>query len=93
MCPDYTTLPGTQFDINARPELYFDAMIEAMDTELGRYPIVWAAAGTGSAVCPVPPATLRLLANAEVASIAEDSDVADRTGPGVGRAPAPDPGR
>lgn len=42
-----------------------------MDPDLGRYPVVWAAAGTPSAVFPVPPASLRLLANAVVAPIAE----------------------
>jgi arylsulfatase B len=36
LCPHYTTLLGTAFDINNRPELYYDAMIEAMDTEIGR---------------------------------------------------------
>jgi prolyl-tRNA editing enzyme YbaK/EbsC (Cys-tRNA(Pro) deacylase) len=43
-----------------------------MDPDLGRYPVVWAAAGTPTAVFPVPPATLRTLANATVAPIAED---------------------
>jgi prolyl-tRNA editing enzyme YbaK/EbsC (Cys-tRNA(Pro) deacylase) len=45
-----------------------------MDPDLGRYPIVWAAAGTSTAVFPVPPATLRSLANATVAPIADESD-------------------
>jgi prolyl-tRNA editing enzyme YbaK/EbsC (Cys-tRNA(Pro) deacylase) len=43
-----------------------------MDPDLGRYQVVWAAAGTGTAVFPVPPATLRSLANAIVAPITED---------------------
>jgi len=43
-----------------------------MDPDLGRYPVVWAAAGTATTVFPVPPATLRILANATVAPIAED---------------------
>jgi prolyl-tRNA editing enzyme YbaK/EbsC (Cys-tRNA(Pro) deacylase) len=43
-----------------------------MDPDLGRYPTVWAAAGLPTAVFPVPPATLRTLANAHVAPIAED---------------------
>lgn len=43
-----------------------------MDPDLGRFPVVWAAAGTGTAVFPVPPATLRTLADATVAPIAED---------------------
>lgn len=36
LAPHYATLPGTPADINARPWLYFDAMTEAMDTEMGR---------------------------------------------------------
>jgi prolyl-tRNA editing enzyme YbaK/EbsC (Cys-tRNA(Pro) deacylase) len=48
-----------------------------MDPDLGRYPVVWAAAGTPTAVFPVPPATLRALANAHVAPIAEDRGVVD----------------
>jgi prolyl-tRNA editing enzyme YbaK/EbsC (Cys-tRNA(Pro) deacylase) len=43
-----------------------------MDPDLGRYQVVWAAAGLSTAVFPVPPATLRTLANATVAPIAED---------------------
>ena len=43
-----------------------------MDPDLGRFSVVWAAAGTSSAVFPVPPATLRMLANATVAPITED---------------------
>jgi prolyl-tRNA editing enzyme YbaK/EbsC (Cys-tRNA(Pro) deacylase) len=42
-----------------------------MDPDLARYPIVWAAAGTATAVFPLPPATLRALANATLAPIAE----------------------
>ncbi len=36
LAPHYASLTGTQFDINNNPENYFDAMIEAMDTEIGR---------------------------------------------------------
>ena len=43
-----------------------------MDPDLGRFPVVWAAAGTDRAVFPVPPGTLRTLANAIVAPITED---------------------
>lgn len=32
-----TTLSGTQTDITANPVLYFQAMVEAMDTEIGRF--------------------------------------------------------
>jgi prolyl-tRNA editing enzyme YbaK/EbsC (Cys-tRNA(Pro) deacylase) len=43
-----------------------------MDPDLGRFPVVWAAAGTPTAVFPVAPGTLRMLANAHVAPICED---------------------
>jgi prolyl-tRNA editing enzyme YbaK/EbsC (Cys-tRNA(Pro) deacylase) len=43
-----------------------------MDPDLGRFQIVWAAAGTATAVFPTPPATLRTLANATVAPITEE---------------------
>ncbi len=43
-----------------------------MDPDLGRFPEVWAAAGTPTAVFPVSPATLRTLANAIVAPLAEE---------------------
>jgi prolyl-tRNA editing enzyme YbaK/EbsC (Cys-tRNA(Pro) deacylase) len=49
-----------------------------MDPDLGRFETVWAAAGTSTAVFPVPPATLRTLANATVAPITEDRRAADR---------------
>lgn len=49
-----------------------------MDPDLGRYPVVWAAAGLSTAVFPVPPATLRILSNATVAPIAEERSAADR---------------
>ena len=48
-----------------------------MDPDLGRFQTVWAAAGTPTAVFPVPPATLRTLANATVAPIAEERRLAD----------------
>lgn len=48
-----------------------------MDPDLGRFQVVWAAAGTSTAVFPVPPATLRTLANATVAPIAEERRHAD----------------
>ena len=43
-----------------------------MDPDLGRFRTVWAAAGTDNTVFPVPPATLRTLANATVAPITEE---------------------
>jgi prolyl-tRNA editing enzyme YbaK/EbsC (Cys-tRNA(Pro) deacylase) len=48
-----------------------------MDPDLGRFQTVWAAAGTPSAVFPVPPSVLRMLANAHVAPIAEARREAD----------------
>jgi len=48
-----------------------------MDPDLGRFPVVWAAAGTATAVFPVPPATLRILSNATVAPITEERRAAD----------------
>jgi len=48
-----------------------------MDPDLGRFEVVWAAAGTPTAVFAVPPATLRTLANATVAPIAEERRAAD----------------
>ena len=48
-----------------------------MDPDLGRFQTVWAAAGTPTAVFPVPPATLRILANATVAPITEERRAAD----------------
>jgi len=43
-----------------------------MDPELGRYTTVWAAAGLPTAVFPVAPGILRMLADATVAPIAEE---------------------
>jgi prolyl-tRNA editing enzyme YbaK/EbsC (Cys-tRNA(Pro) deacylase) len=48
-----------------------------MDPDLGRFQVVWAAAGTPTAVFPVPPGTLRILSNATVAPITQDRRPAD----------------
>jgi prolyl-tRNA editing enzyme YbaK/EbsC (Cys-tRNA(Pro) deacylase) len=53
-----------------------------MDPDLGRFPTVWAAAGTSNAVFPVTPVTLRTLANATVAPLTE-SPAADTARPGA----------
>ena len=45
-----------------------------MDPDLGRFAIVWAAAGLPTVVFPISPASLRLLADAEVAPIAEEQE-------------------
>lgn len=42
-----------------------------MDPDLGRFTTVWAAAGLPNAVFPIAPASLRLLADAQVAPIVE----------------------
>ena len=36
LCPTYASLSGTPTDISANPRNYFNASIEAMDTEIGR---------------------------------------------------------
>jgi prolyl-tRNA editing enzyme YbaK/EbsC (Cys-tRNA(Pro) deacylase) len=74
-----------------------------MDPDLGRFPTVWAAAGSPTAVFPVPPATLRTLANAMVAPMTEERRPADIEAEreaaagigglvGGGRTPAPNAG-
>ena len=55
-----------------------------MDPALGRFPLVWAAAGLPTAVFPVPPGTLRVLTDATVAPIAEE-----RAGAGLKAEAAP----
>jgi prolyl-tRNA editing enzyme YbaK/EbsC (Cys-tRNA(Pro) deacylase) len=69
----------TGFSIGGIPPIGHSRPVRAiMDPDLGRYPLVWAAAGLSTAVFPVPPATLRILANATVAPIAEErSEAAD----------------
>jgi prolyl-tRNA editing enzyme YbaK/EbsC (Cys-tRNA(Pro) deacylase) len=47
-----------------------------MDPDLGRFGVVWAAAGLPTAVFPVTPSTLRMLADAQVAPIAEEPPIA-----------------
>jgi prolyl-tRNA editing enzyme YbaK/EbsC (Cys-tRNA(Pro) deacylase) len=59
-----------------------------MDPDLGRFPIVWAAAGTPTAVFPVPPATLRTLANATVAPMTADREPAPQAPLGFPAPPA-----
>lgn len=56
-----------------------------MDPGLGPHRVVWAAAGTQNTVFAVPPATLRMLANAVVAPIAAE-EVADGARSTVGEA-------
>jgi prolyl-tRNA editing enzyme YbaK/EbsC (Cys-tRNA(Pro) deacylase) len=84
----------TGFTIGGIPPIgHLRTMRVIMDPDLGRFQVVWAAAGTATAVFPVPPATLRTLANAVVMPITEDlvlMDPAPAEGPGgaSGFAPA-----
>lgn len=65
----------TGFSIGGIPPIGHPRPVRVvMDPDLGRYPLVWAAAGTPTAVFPVAPATLRTLANAIVAPIAEERE-------------------
>jgi prolyl-tRNA editing enzyme YbaK/EbsC (Cys-tRNA(Pro) deacylase) len=63
----------TGFSIGGIPPIGTERAVRMiMDTDLGRYPVVWAAAGLPTAVFGVPPGTLRNLSNAMVAPIAEE---------------------
>jgi prolyl-tRNA editing enzyme YbaK/EbsC (Cys-tRNA(Pro) deacylase) len=65
----------TGFTIGGIPPIGHSQPVRVvMDPDLGRYETVWAAAGTPTAVFPVPPASLRMLANAHVAPIVESSE-------------------
>ena len=84
----------TGFTIGGIPPIGHPKPIRTiMDPDLGRFQVVWAAAGTSTAVFPVPPATLRILANATVAPIAEERRPADIEAEALARAEAerPDP--
>jgi prolyl-tRNA editing enzyme YbaK/EbsC (Cys-tRNA(Pro) deacylase) len=68
----------TGFPIGGIPPIGHSLPVRiVMDPDLGRFQMVWAAAGTGTAVFPVPPGTLRTLANAMVAPITEERRAAD----------------
>ena len=84
----------TGFTIGGIPPIgHPRTMRVVMDPDLGRFQVVWAAAGTATAVFPVAPGTLRMLANAHVAPICEERRQADvlAEGPGLGGAPIPQP--
>lgn len=91
----------TGFVIGGIPPIGFDRPVRVvMDPDLGRYPMVWAAAGLPTAVFGAPPATLRTLANATVAPISEErrplgsSDAAGSEGSdGAQDGAGADPGR
>lgn len=66
----------TGFSIGGIPPIGMDRVVRViMDPDLGRYPVVWAAAGLPTAVFEVPPGTLRILSNAMVVPIAEETTV------------------
>jgi len=68
----------TGFTIGGIPPIGHGAPVRViMDPDLGRFQVVWAAAGTATAVFPVAPATLRMLSNAHVAPICEERRQAD----------------
>lgn len=68
----------TGFTIGGIPPIgHGRVMRVVMDPALGRFQVVWAAAGTSTAVFPVGPATLRMLSNAHVAPICEERRQAD----------------
>lgn len=78
----------TGFSIGGIPPIGHHRPVRViMDPDLGRYPVVWAAAGLPTAVFPVPPGTLRVLANATVAPIAEERTAADREQAGTSARP------
>ena len=60
-----------------------------MDPDLGRFPTVWAAAGSATAVFPVAPRTLQMLANAHVAPVCEERRMADVLAEQAGLVDAP----
>ncbi len=60
----------TGFSIGGIPPFgHLKPLRTIMDSDLGRFEKIWAAAGTPNSVFGVTPATLRVLANATVASI------------------------
>lgn len=68
----------TGFVIGGIPPFGHDRRIRVvMDPDLGRFPVVWAAAGLPTVVFPVAPGVLRMLADANVAPIAEERRPAD----------------
>ncbi len=68
----------TGFSIGGIPPIGHLRPVRAiMDPDLGRYQVVWAAAGLPTSVFPVPPATLRILSNATVSPIAEEREGVD----------------
>jgi prolyl-tRNA editing enzyme YbaK/EbsC (Cys-tRNA(Pro) deacylase) len=62
----------TGYSIGGIPPFGYSMPVRVvMDPDLEQFPVIWAAAGTGTAVFPIEPARLRMLADATVARIAE----------------------
>lgn len=79
----------TGFVIGGIPPIGFGRPVRVvMDPDLGRFPTVWAAAGLPTVVFEVPPATLRILANAMVAPITEERRAADIEAAGSSPSPS-----
>ena len=77
----------TGFVIGGIPPVgHSKTMKVVMDPDLGRFPVVWAAAGTPNAVFSVPPATLRSLSNATAAPFAVEREAPAGGIPGTGGA-------
>jgi prolyl-tRNA editing enzyme YbaK/EbsC (Cys-tRNA(Pro) deacylase) len=75
----------TGFSIGGIPPIGHSHPVRViMDPDLGRYPVVWAAAGLPTAVFPVPPATLRVLATRR-SRRSSRSDCRGRGGTALGR--------
>jgi len=85
----------TGFSIGGIPPIGHTSRLRVvMDPDLGRYATVWAAAGLPTAVFPVSPDALRMLSDANVAPIAEASEVVERPAAdskAAGRPPADPP--
>jgi len=82
----------TGFVIGGIPPIGHTGSIRVvMDPDLGRFQVVWAAAGTPTAVFPVAPGTLRMLANAHVAPICEERRQADVLAEGLAPRPVSQP--
>jgi prolyl-tRNA editing enzyme YbaK/EbsC (Cys-tRNA(Pro) deacylase) len=84
----------TGFTIGGIPPFGYGRPVRViMDPDLGRFQVVWAAAGLSTAVFPVPPGTLRMLANANVVPICEEHGPSGEPGPrGLVGSPQPNAG-
>jgi prolyl-tRNA editing enzyme YbaK/EbsC (Cys-tRNA(Pro) deacylase) len=75
----------TGFTIGGIPPIGHSRPVRVvMDPDLGRFETVWAAAGTPTAVFPVPPAALAALANAHLAPIVEERRELPQAEPSTG---------